>query len=243
MSTWLVTGTSRGIGLGFVRHIVSKGGIVFAGARAPEAAVALRELQDSSPPESIHILQLDITDEESIRAAILKVDELLQGRGLDYLVNNAASGPDMGDAASTLDAQHMLDVFKTNVVGPAMIFKACVSLLERSERPNGPVVMNMGTITGSILSAQGDTLPPGYYLANYAISKAGLNMLTVKQAKEKTNMIVFVMSPGWVKTKMGGEGAVLDVSDTVSWQYDIIVTATATDSGTFKQYDGAILPW
>lgn len=84
---------------------------------------------------------------------------------------------------------------------------------------------------------------------------------TYKQSKEKPNMIIFVMDPGWVKTgiitlierrsltditrlkDMGGEGAVLEIPFSVSEQYKQVINATSKDSGTFKRYDGTILPW
>jgi len=120
--------------LGLVRHIAAEGGIVFAAVRSPPTAIALQELQASSPEDRIHIVQLDVTDTQSIQAAVDMIQGILQGQGLDYLINNAGKSTASADAPSMLDPEVMLDVFKTNVVGPAMIFKTCIPLLGRSKR-------------------------------------------------------------------------------------------------------------
>jgi len=232
--------------LGFVRHIAAKGGIVFAAVRSPPTATALQELQASSPKDRIHIIQLDVTDTQSLQAAVETTQCILQGRGLDYLINNAGKIPnstisELADAPSMLDPEVMLGVFKTNVVGPAMVFKTCIPLLERSKRKGGPVMVNIGSGSGSICKRQ--PLPPGLFITSYSVSKAALNMLTVKQAKEKPNMIIFALNPGWVKTDMGGENAAISISESVSGQYAVIVAATCEDTGTYKRYTGETIPW
>ncbi|KAF8531714.1 NAD-P-binding protein [Gautieria morchelliformis] len=227
MYTWLVTGTSRGMGLELARQIVAGGDMVFATARSPSAAPALHKLASDSPPGHVHIIQLD--------AAVRSVDALLLNRGLDYLVNNAArSGMDF---PSTMDPTTFLDTMKANVVGPALVFQAFLPALERSTRPEGPVVLNTSSSLGSI------GIDYGAKVTSYSISKTALNMLTYKQSKEKPNIIFFVMDPGWVKTDMGGEGAELEIPFTVEQQYKQITGATRKDSGTFKRYNGEILPW
>ncbi|KAF8590403.1 NAD(P)-binding protein [Ramaria rubella] len=236
MFTWLVTGASRGIGLELVHQIVAGGDTVFATARSPDSASDLQQLAASSPGGRIHVVQLDVADAESIKTAAGKVEELLEGRGLDYLLNNAGKG--CGDIPpSIMDMDVFMDAMRSNVVGPALVFQAFLPALERSKRPEGPVILN----TTSGLASIG--LDIGGKATNYSITKCALNMLTYKQSKEKSNMIFFVMDPGWVKTALGGEGAQLEIPFSVSHQYKQIVSATRKDSGTFKRYNGEIIPW
>ena len=73
-----------------MRQIIADGNTVFATARSPSTAPALQSLAADSPPGLVHIIQLDVGDADSIQAAARSVGAVLQGRGLDYLVNNAA---------------------------------------------------------------------------------------------------------------------------------------------------------
>ncbi|GJJ14191.1 hypothetical protein Clacol_008453 [Clathrus columnatus] len=233
MPIWLVTGSSRGIGLEFVRQIAQNGDEVIAAARNPENSEALQILSKSFP--HISLIKMDIDDPESIKTAAQEVEKILQGRGLDYLINNAAKGGN--DKPSEIDPERFFSFMRSNCLGPTLVWQALIPALERSTRPEGPVVVNMTTGLASF------GLDIGVKNACYSTSKTALNMMTYKKSKEKPNMIIFIMDPGWVKTDMGGEGAMLEIPFSVSEQYKQAVNATSKDSGTFKRYDGAILPW
>ncbi|KIJ40231.1 hypothetical protein M422DRAFT_174012 [Sphaerobolus stellatus SS14] len=237
MYTWLITGSSRGIGLEFVRQILAGGDRVFATARNPDKSPELQEIAAAAEPGHVHLVQLDTRDAESIKAAAKKVEELLNGDGLDYLLNNAARVSGGNDSPTTIDPDNFMDFMRVNILGPALVFQAFVPALDRSKRPEGPVVMNTTSGLGSI------GLDCGVKNASYSISKCGLQMLTYKESKEKPNIICFVLDPGWVKTEMGGEGAFLEIPFSVSHQYKVITSATQKDNGGFKRYDGENLPW
>ena len=55
--------------------------------------------------------------------------------------------------------------------------------------------------------------------------------------------IVIVMSPGWVKTAMGGQGAPLSVETSVAGMTAVIAKLTRDDNGSFYNNDGTILAW
>lgn len=91
MSTYLITGASRGLGLAFVRNLqerppseVSK---VFGTVRA-EPSAELQQLADSSQGRVV-IIHMILTDKESVAKGVEQVKEKLDGRGLDVLINNA----------------------------------------------------------------------------------------------------------------------------------------------------------
>lgn len=85
MTSYLITGTSRGLGLSFVKYLLSSSetGTVIATARSQSPA--LKEISDSR----LHFLQLDVGDNKSIEQATSKAEELLGSKGLDVLINNA----------------------------------------------------------------------------------------------------------------------------------------------------------
>jgi len=162
---------------------------------------------------------------------------------LDFLVNNAAAQTGHATALSITSEAFMEDM-QGNVLGPALVAKAFLPLLERSAPnvPSGspgrpPVVLNMSSGLGSI------GLKYGAMKAIYSISKTAVNMLTYKQAAEKPDIIWICLDPGWVKTDMGGPGAQLSVEESVNGIIKVLTSATLDDSGTFKDSSGKNLPW
>lgn len=94
MSSFLVTGASRGIGLSIVRHLVarpaSEVATVFASARNQSTALAaiIAEAQGR-----VEYVELDVTSQDSAATACAAVTGSLRGSGLDVLINNAGVMP------------------------------------------------------------------------------------------------------------------------------------------------------
>ncbi|KAF8597395.1 NAD(P)-binding protein [Ceratobasidium sp. AG-I] len=238
--TWLITGSSRGIGLELVTQLVQNPNhVVFATCRNPENAARLHELVSGEwegERGKMHIVRLDVTREESIAEAAMKVGELLgqvgqiPGQaGLDYLIQNAAIGD--GDDSLTLEASSFNEIMSANVLGPALIMKHLHPHLKKSFRP---VVVNTSSGLASILRDLGARS------ASYSISKAALNMLTYKQAKTCLEMIVVAVHPGWVKTDMGTSEAPLEPSYVVREMIEFLQRITLGESGKFFRYDGEL---
>lgn len=81
---------NRGIGLEIVRQLLeSPTNLVVAASRKPEASSALFDLKKTAKG-TLHIVQLDIGDFDSIRALPKTLEPILGEVGLDYLINNAA---------------------------------------------------------------------------------------------------------------------------------------------------------
>ena len=79
----------------------------------------------------------------------------------------------------------------------------------------------------------------------YRASKTALNMFTVAMKKEciEDNISFIIFHPGWVKTRMGGDRAPVEIEDSVDGMMNILENHTIEDSGIFIQYDGQKIKW
>lgn len=104
--------------------------------------------------------------------------------------------------------------------------------------------MNMSSGLGSC--AKSRTMVPTRS-ATYSISKAAVNMLTVHQAHDYETdgkgAIVICMSHGWVKTRMGGEGAILTPAESIGGMWKTVHRVGEADTGKFFCYNGEEVPW
>ena len=95
MATYLITGSSRGLGLSLVSRLATLPttdvGTIIATSRHDNSP-RLRDLVHSSSGR-VRFVPMDVTDSQSVREAVRSVEERLQGRGVDVLVNNAGVFP------------------------------------------------------------------------------------------------------------------------------------------------------
>ncbi|KZT63399.1 NAD(P)-binding protein [Daedalea quercina L-15889] len=237
ISTWLVTGSSRGIGLELVRQLVANPqNVIVATCRDPARASKLATLKESAQGE-LHIVALDVGSEAGIRGSVAEVSAILGSRGLDYLYNNAAI-TEGDDSAFGFSYAGLLETLRANVAGPALLGMVYLPLLGMVylpllERGRRRVIVNMTSGLASI------GLDFGGKNATYSISKTALNML----AKTRPDLIAYVVDPGWVKTDMGGPGAMMEVEESVARLITLATTATAESSGKFFRNDGEQNPW
>jgi NAD(P)-dependent dehydrogenase (short-subunit alcohol dehydrogenase family) len=221
----LITGANRGIGLGLTAVFARHGWQVYAAARQEEPP-ALGSLRNEFP--SIEILNLDVTRELSLAGAA----EILAEEPLDILVNNAAIFPGEGtEGILELDPEWFDQAFATNVTGVVRTVRAFLPALRRSARPR---IVNISSGAGSI-SAKNDFR---YY--PYSVSKAALNMLTRCLAAELAPdpIPVVAISPGWVRTDMGGPEAPLSVEESAASLFHTITSLEEEQSGCFLGRDG-----
>lgn len=91
MASYLVTGSSRGLGLALITRLATlpktEVGPIIATARQDNSA-RLKEIESASSGR-VHMVNLDVTNESSVKEAVAAVERQLQGKGLDYLINNA----------------------------------------------------------------------------------------------------------------------------------------------------------
>ncbi len=226
----LVTGCSRGIGLSLAKQLASRGWQVLAGTRHPAAAHALQAAAREATPGSIEILSLDVRSDDSVKAAA--EEAAVKVRGLDVLVNNAGVFPEEGnESLESLPLECFEEAFAVNVVGVARVTRVFLPLLTRAAHPR---VINMSSLAGSV-SGKEDAR---HYC--YSASKAALNMLTRTMAAElrPRGVTVVAVTPGWVKTEMGGPDALLTVEDSARSLATTIDRITHHDAGHFLDRDG-----
>jgi NAD(P)-dependent dehydrogenase (short-subunit alcohol dehydrogenase family) len=189
MTSILITGANKGIGNATARLLVQRGHTVYLGARdVARGRAAAAEI-------GAQFVQLDVTDDASVAAAIAGLDEL------DVLINNAgiAIWTAGGEA---LDGPSVLSVFDTNVVGIVRVTEAALPLLERSANP---VVVNVSSALGSFWATHEPSRPAfGYPSIAYGSSKAAVSMLTVQYAKAHPGVKFNAVEPGITASSLGG---------------------------------------
>lgn len=214
----LITGANRGIGLEFARQYADAGWEVIATSR--QSSPELKSLR-------VHTQSLDMADPDAINSFAPEFD----GR-LDLFIANAGTNHPMetDGARNARDWQVMMLV---NAIGPYQLGKA---LLERMTSGGKMIAISSGM--ASISDNGGGWVP-------YRTSKAALNMAWNCLAKEAEphGVSCVLLSPGWVKTRMGGEGAEITSEQSVRDMRVLIDRLTQTDSGHFLRRDGSKLPW
>ncbi len=232
--TVLVTGANRGLGLHLVRRLIARGDAVWGSARQADPT----ELLALNPAGAV---QIDMSDEASIVAGAAALTSQIDQ--LDVLINCAgvdarAFGAGANDRGPLdLDIETTQQVFAVNVGGPMVLTRELRPLIAAG---TNPVVLNISSQLGSMEVAArigNDT--------SYCISKAGLNMLTVKSAAalRDDGVAVVAMHPGWVATDMGGASAALSPDESASAIVQTLDGLSLEHTGSFIQWDGSPHPW
>ena len=224
MTTTLITGANRGIGLALARALAEHDLFVFAGAREPATATELEELKNRRG-ERLQVVPLDVTSPESVHRCAQLVQDVTDR--LDILVNNAAVFPEEGDETlADLNVDGFDQAFAVNVTGVARVTQALLPSLLRSSTPR---IVNLSSGAGSV----GDKTDHQYYC--YGASKAALNHFTVGLAHElrPRNVVVAAISPGWVRTEMGGPRAELSTEESAAALAGTIMQLAMDSSGEF----------
>jgi NAD(P)-dependent dehydrogenase (short-subunit alcohol dehydrogenase family) len=169
------------------------------------------------------------------RAQIAALARALKDQPLDVLVCNAGISGRRGMALGSFDFDSWEEVLRVNLLGPAALVEA---LADNVAASRGKVIALMSSRLGSIAESSGATLP-------YATSKAALNMLAKGLAASLAprGIVVVALSPGWVRTDMGGAGAPLSPQASVTGLRKVIAALKPADSGRFLSYDGSSIPW
>lgn len=189
MKSVLITGVSSGIGYDAVRYFLQNAYRVFGSVRREEDAVRLRALF----PDSFHPLVFDVTQPQAIDRAKTEVENILQGSGLDVLINNA--GISVNGPIALVSPAAFRRVFDVNVQGLLAVTQAFLPLLGfgvDSKRPPGRII-NVGSGAGRL------TQP---FMGPYAASKHAVEALSDALRRELVTLgiKVVLIEPATIKT-------------------------------------------
>jgi len=226
MPAILVTGANRGIGLEFARQYAAAGWRVHATCRAPEGATDLALVAGDVARH-----RLDVEDPETIARVAAELD----GEAIDVLVCNAGIYGPRGLSALALDYAVLERVLRVNVAGPLRVAAAFVDHVAASDEKK---MIAMSSLQGSLAAGADGSIV-------YRTSKAALNMAWSTLATELAprGIVTAAISPGWVRTDMGGPNAALSVETSVSSLRRTIADLDNARSGGFFDRDGNTLPW
>ncbi len=213
----LITGATRGLGLESARQLLQKGAtVILSGRDVSRGEAILSELKSSYP--QAHFIPMDMRQPDEADQMYEQI-KTRYGR-LDVLINNAAitsashvpnTGARFSNTILSADITAIKTLFETNVWGLLHLTRKLLPLLEVSLAGR---IINMSSELGS-LHYQSDPASPIYNVKNfgYNSSKTMVNLITIyfQELLVNTNVHVYALSPGWVKTEMGTEAAFLEV--------------------------------
>lgn len=225
MTTYLVTGASRGIGAEFVRQLALRGDSVIAGARDPGAVPVAK---------GVTPVKLEVTSAGDLGA----LAKTLDGRAIDVLINNAGVNA-KSKSVEQLSAEELEQTYRVNVVAPMMVTRAVLGNLRAGAQKK---IVNISSMMGSLSNASATPDAKSYA---YRSSKSALNMLTVCLANElrSERFTCVAVHPGWVQTDMGGEEAPLSVEESVRAMVAMIDELTVARTGRFVERNGDPIAW
>ena len=223
MSTVLITGANRGIGLALAQHYRNRGERVIAVCRHASEALERTGAQVESG--------VDVSDD----AALARLAERLADTRIDVLLLNA--GVLRADRFGQIDAagfEAMREQFEVNALGPLRVAQALADRLADNAR--------IGIVT-SRMGSMADNGSGGYY--GYRASKAAVNAIGRSLAIDlrPRGIAVFLLHPGFVSTDMVDRRGEIAPERAAAQLVERMDTLTLADTGTFWHANGTPLPW
>jgi NAD(P)-dependent dehydrogenase (short-subunit alcohol dehydrogenase family) len=226
--TALIIGASRGLGLGMARELLTRGWQVVGTVR-DAARRDLFELADRSRGK-LAVETVDINEPDQVAA----LRRRLAGRKFDLLFVNAGIASDPAETIGTVSTETFVRVMVTNALSPMRVVEAFQTMVPASGTI-GVMSSGLGSVT--------DNEDGGWEV--YRASKAALNTLmrsfAARHAGDPRSLLL--ISPGWVKTEMGGPDAPLDVETSMRAVVDTIIAQAGKPGVQYLDHDGRTLRW
>lgn len=226
MTTVLITGANRGIGLEFAKQYAAEGADVIACCRETAKADALKSIKGK-----VRITALTVDNSDSVAA--LKKE--LGATAIDILINNAGISGPRGKREGIIDFDAWLKTFAVNSLAPVMMAFAFEDNLKAGKQKK---LVTITSQLGSITNHGGGAVA-------YNASKAAVNSLMhgLALAWARNGLLVGIFHPGWVKTDMGGASAPVTPQESVKGLRAQIAKLNATNSGAYLDYAGKEISW
>jgi NAD(P)-dependent dehydrogenase (short-subunit alcohol dehydrogenase family) len=227
--TVIIVGASRGLGLGLVKEYLTRGWAVHATYRNKRGHDALAALAGAHPGR-LTLTRLDITSEADDAALLTS----LAGTEVDLLFINAGISGNPALPFEEAGRAEFLHVMETNTFAPMRLAAA----LKPVVKPRGTIAVmssNMGSISGN----------QGGEWEIYRASKAALGQLMKSFAHRHPGdgYTYLLVSPGWVRTDMGGSSAPLDVETSAAGMADAMARLAGAPGIHFIDYQGRTVAW
>ena len=225
MQTAVITGANRGLGIEWVSRLLEMNWKVYAGYR--DSLGGLELIQN----DNLTTLKLDVSKRSSVDDFASNIES-----NVDLLVNNAGVPDGRWRNLTEIDDEWALEVININSLGPLRVVQA---LYPKMKGGGLTKIAMISSLMGSI-----DDCHMGRSYA-YRASKTALNMLTAAMKKEciEDNISFVIFHPGWVKTRMGGDRAPVEIKDSVDGMIHLLDTQTLENTGRFIEYDGKLVKW
>lgn len=220
MTTILVTGCNRGIGLELVRQYI---------ARGDEVVGVCRTSNDALTDTGARIIDgVDVSTEDGIQ----RLSAELGDTPVDVLINNA--GILRGDSLDSIDYDSMLEQYRVNTIGPLRVTRALLGNLGMGSK--------VGIVSSRVGSIEDNSSGNNY---GYRCSKSAVNMVGMNLHHDLSpdGIAVMLLHPGYVQTDMtGGSGGVTAV-DSAAGLIARLDELRLETSGSFWHAEGYELPW
>ena len=219
MTTILITGANRGIGLEMTRQYTERGDEVIAVCRVSSAGLDKLGVQV--------IDGVDVTSDDSVA----RLADAVKGRKIDRLINNA--GILERTSLDHLDYDSMEQQFRVNAIAPLRLTAALQNNLEAGSKVF-IITSRMGSIDDNDSGGS-----YGYRMSKVAVNMAGKSLsVDLKEA----GIAVFLLHPGWVSTDMTG-GTGIPVEESAKGLIERMDTLDINQTGSFWHQEGYELPW
>jgi NAD(P)-dependent dehydrogenase (short-subunit alcohol dehydrogenase family) len=225
--TVLVTGANRGIGLEVCRQLGKLGYHIFLSARnSDKGSNAVAKLKSKNV--NAEFIQMDVADENSVKNAANEFGK--KSMKLDVLINNAAILKDT--EITKMTTKELVDVLNINAVGTFVVTREFLPFMD-----NGSRIINVSSGAGALTDMES-------YAPAYSISKTALNAITKQFAAafKHRDIAVNSVTPGWVRTDMGGMSASRSVekgAETIVW----LATEVPIDKTGLFWRDKKVINW
>ncbi len=216
----VVTGGNRGMGFEICKQLAEKGFEVILTARGSRKG---KEATKKLNKQNIHFFKLDVTNTKEIQGLLAFLKK--KYKKIDVLINNAGVDIDESRDIMKVSSATIKETMDTNFYGPLELSRTLAPIIR-----DGGRIINISSRAGQMTGRFSISNP--WRDPSYGISKATLNALTIKLALSLKNIMVNAISPGWVRTDMGGKLAPRSIKkgvETVIW----LATESKVPTGKF----------
>lgn len=236
MATVFITGTNKGIGLELVKQYLADGQEVVATCRNRNRADTLHTLAHKHPGQ-LRICEMDLADVDSLQSLAVE----LEGWPIDIFINNAGAAVGYStdsdrNVFGALEAEIWVGMFRSNTIGPV--------LLAQYLYPNVLLGVDKKIVFVTSKPASiADNSGGAMYMNRTSRTALNQAIKSMSIDLKDDGITVASISPGWVKTDSGGEGALITAETSASGIRQVIASLRPEQTALFADYKGELIPW